>query len=288
MMGRLALFGTTFFWGTSFVILKNTLDSVGALWILALRFASAGLLLALAANKRLRAMGKSTVKGSVLIGLCLAVAYIFQTYGLKYTTPGKNAFLTATYCVLTPFLAWAAYKRRPGPAKILAAFLCLFGIGLVSLGSDSAGISLGDFLTLFCGFFYALQILLMERYLAEGDALAISTVEFATAALVCLTGAILFEPFPARIDAGLWFSIGYLAVICTALCFFLQAWGMKTTPASTAAVILTFEAVFGAVISVLFYHEALSFRLVAGFALIFCSIVISELRPQQKPKEKLT
>ena len=161
--GRLALWSTAFLWGTSFVIVKNTLDSIGVLWILALRFLGAAALLALAAGKKLRSLDKRSFTGSVLMGLSLAAAYLFQTYGIVYTTPGKNAFLTAVYCVLVPFLAWFVYKRRPGPIHVIAAFLCLIGIGFVSLDGLDAGLNKGDVLTLICGFFYALQIIIMEH-----------------------------------------------------------------------------------------------------------------------------
>ncbi len=277
--GRLALLAASVFWGTSFVVLKNALEHIPVLWILAVRFTIATLLLGLLAHKRIFSMGREQLIGSVLIGLCLAIAYITQTYGLRHTTPGKNAFLTAVYCVFVPFLAWGVYKRKPGIVNILAALLCITGIGFVSLGGESGELNLGDLLTLLCGFFYALQMILMEHYVADGDALSISTVEFATAAVICWLGSILLEAQPQQIPLSLWVSIGYMGVVCTALCFFLQAWGMRYTPASTAAVILTLESVFGAICSHLFYHEAMTPKLLLGFALIFLSVVLSETKP---------
>lgn len=278
-LGRLALFMTAFIWGTSFVVLKSTLDSVGTLWVLAIRFTVSAVLLALFAVKQLKRMDKRVVRGSVMMGVCLAVAYIVQTYGLKYTTPGKNAFLTATYCVLVPFMSWGIYKRRPDASNILAAFLCLIGIGFVSLSDLSAGVNIGDMLTLLCGIFYALQIIMMEQYAAHGEALSISTVQFASAAALCWAGALLFEQPPVAVPAAAWLNIAYLSVMCTAVCFFLQAWGMKYTPSSTAAVLMTLESVFGTLISVLFYHEPMTVKLVFGFALIFVAVLISETKP---------
>ena len=275
-LGRLAIFATTIIWGTSFVILKNTLDSVGTMWVLAIRFTVSAVLLGLAANRRLKDMGKYVLRGSVLMGICLAVAYIVQTYGLKYTTPGKNAFLTATYCVLVPFMAWGIYKRRPTAANITAALMCITGIGFVSLGDLSGGVNIGDVLTLCCGVFYGLQIIMMEQYADKCDALSISAVQFAAAAVVCWVGALLFESAPHAVPMGAWLNIAYLSVMCTAVCFFLQAWGMKYTPSSTTAVIMTLESVFGTLISIVFYHEQMTFKLVLGFALIFFSVLLSE------------
>ena len=276
--GHLALWGTAFIWGTSFVILKEALDSIGTMWVLALRFIIAAALLLLAAGKRLKTLGRDGLRGGMLLGVCLAAAYIFQTYGLKYTTPGKNAFLTATYCVLVPFMVWAFFKRRPNAANIIAAFMCVFGIGLVSL-SGTSPFNIGDALTLVCGIFYALQIILTERFIGDCDALSLTGVEFGTAAVICLAGALIFESAPVGLSLELWGSIAYMGVMCTALCFFLQTWGMRYTPSSTAAVIMTFESVFAIIISVIFYDEPVTVRLICGFTLIIASVIISEMIP---------
>lgn len=282
-LGHLALWGTAFIWGTSFVILKEALDSIGTMWVLALRFIIAAALLLLAAGKRLKTLGRDGLRGGVLLGVCLAAAYIFQTYGLKYTTPGKNAFLTATYCVLVPFMVWAFFKRRPNTANIIAAFMCVFGIGLVSL-SGTSPFNIGDALTLVCGIFYALQIILTERFIGDCDALTLTGVEFGTAAVICLAGALIFESAPVGLSLELWGSIAYMGVMCTALCFFLQTWGMRYTPSSTAAVIMTFESVFAIIISVIFYDEPVTVRLICGFTLIIASVIISERAPLRLKK----
>lgn len=276
LFGRLALFATALIWGTSFVVLKFALDSIGTMWVLAIRFSISALLLALAAGKRLKSMSATAFKGSVIMGLCLAAAYIVQTFGLVYTTPSKNAFLTATYCVLVPFMAWGIYKRKPTAVNIIAAVLCLTGIGFISLNKGTGQVNIGDVLTLLCGVFYSLQIILMEQYIGSGDSLTISAVQFASAAAVCWLGALLFEPVPTELTGGAWMSILYLSVMCTAVCFFLQAWGMKYTRSSTAAMIMTLECVFGTLFSVLLYHEALTPRLLIGFVLVFLAVVISE------------
>lgn len=276
LWGRLALLTTAVIWGSSFVILKNAIDGLGVMWVLAMRFTISALLLLALAGKRLRSMSRASVRGSVLIGVCLAAAYIVQTYGLKYTTPGKNAFLTTTYCVMVPFLAWLVYKRKPGLHNVAAAVLCVAGIGFVALDAGFGEVNTGDVLTIFSGVFYALQIILMEQYISGCDSLSVSAVEFSTAAVICLVGTFALEGTPVMPASGQIFAVLYLAVMCTALCFFLQAWGMKYTPSSTAAMIMTLEAVFGTIFSVILYHEQVTPRLLAGFALIFVAVVLSE------------
>ncbi len=279
-MGRLALFTTAFIWGTSFVVLKNMLDCMGVFWVLAIRFTISALLLALFAGKQLKRMPKSLVKASVVMGLCLGVAYIVQTFGLKYTTPGKNAFLTTTYCVLVPFLSWLVYKRRPQLSHVVAGILCISGIGFVSLSGADGGVNIGDVLTLISGIFYAIQIIMMERNLIEGDALGVTVIQFVSGAALCWIFALIFEEPPTAVPASAWFNILYLSVMCTGVCFYLQALGMQYTPATTTAVIMCFEAVFGALCSLIFYHEEITAKLLFGFALIFISVIVSETNPK--------
>ena len=285
--GRFALLASAFIWGTSFVVLKSAINCIGTQWVLAIRFSISALLMFLMAGKKLKAMSKKAVMGSILMGICLTGGYIVQTYGLKYTTPGKNAFLSATYCVLVPFFYWIAYKKKPGMSAVVAGILCIIGLGFVSLGSADKGLNIGDLLTLCCGIFYAIQIIMMERYLPEGNAVSISAIQFLTGAIICWTLALIFEEPPTAVPASAWFNIMYLAVLCTAACFFFQAWGMQYTPSSTAAVIMSLEAVFGALISIIFCHEQFTFKMLLGFSFIFASVLTAELKPKLRPVEKL-
>ncbi|MGI5976485.1 MAG: DMT family transporter [Candidatus Limivicinus sp.] len=285
-LGRLALFGTALIWGTSFVMLKSALNDMGTLWILAVRFSFAAAFFLLIANKKLKNMSPHLVKGSVMMGACLAAAYIVQTYGLVYTTPGKNAFLSAAYCVMVPFLAWAVYKRKPDFQKIAAAVICFAGIGFVSLENGFSNVNIGDILTVCCCVFYALQIVMMEQYIGEGDSVSVSGIEFLSGAVICWILALIFEPAPVDVPASSWLSIAYMGIVCTGLAFFLQAWGMRYTPSSTASMLMTLEAVFGALFSVILYHENISVKLIIGFILIFAAVLLSELGPELTVKIK--
>lgn len=283
-MGRLAIFATAVIWGTSFVVLKNTLGSMGTMWVLAIRFSISALLLGWFALKHVRKTNSSCLKGGFMMGLFLAAAYIVQTYGLVYTTPGKNAFLTATYCVLTPFLAWFVYKRRPGLLNMVAALLCIAGVGFVSLNEGFTEINIGDILTLISGLFYSCQIILLENYRDSGEASTLTAVQFITAAIVCWIGALVFEAPPQNIQVSAWLEIAYLSVMCTAVCFFLQAWGMKYTPSSTVAMLMTLEAVFGVIFSVMFFNEIVTAKMLIGFVLIFVAVVFAEVLPSKGRK----
>lgn len=264
-------------WGTSFVVQKNTLDSISTLYLLSIRFTVAAVFLLLLGIKNIKQINKEYIKGGVIMGVLLSAAYIVQTYGLVYTTPGKNAFLTASYCVITPFLFWIFKRQRPDKYNFIAAALCILGVGLISVDSNLS-INKGDALTLMCGVFYAFHIMAIDRH-AEGKNPALLTaVQFGTAAVITWTLALVFEPFPTEVPSSAMFSLGYLSIVCTGVCYLLQTFGQKNTPATQASILLTLEAVFGTLVSVVFYHEKMDMRLVTGFVIMFISVLISETK----------
>ena len=193
IIGRLALVGTTLIWGSSFVILKNVLDSVSTLYILAIRFTGAAILTALIGIKELRKMDTGYIKSGVLMGVFLFAAYALQTFGLVHTTPGKNAFLTAIHAVIVPFLGWAIYKKKPDVFNISAGFMAIAGIGLVSL-NDDLRMGIGEILTTFCGLFFAIHILLTSRMVEKRSVMLLIWFN-SQPWRRCLVFALITEPF---------------------------------------------------------------------------------------------
>ena len=70
--------------------------------------------------------------------------------------------------------------------------------------------------------------------------------------------------------------LAFLTLGCTCVGLFMQNIGLAHVPSSTGSLLLSLESPFGVLFSVLLGGEQLTARLVAGFALIFCSIVLSE------------
>ena len=283
--GRLALFSAALLWGISFVMMKNVIDNIPPLYILAIRFVCAALLLLPFCAGRLKKADKSYLIGGVLMGVALLLGYVFQTYGIRYTTPGKNAFLTSIYCVITPFLYWAYVKKRPDKFNAAAAAVCIIGIGLISLDGDFR-IGLGDALSIICGFFFALHIVVSARFIKGRDPVMLAMLQFATVGILCVLGALLFESPPTRVSSADIWTIVYLTVVASAGCLLLQAFGQKYTPPSQAAVLLTLESVFGTIASVILIHEVLTVQLTLGFVLTFSAVIISETKLEFLQRKK--
>jgi drug/metabolite transporter (DMT)-like permease len=277
LLGKGLLFCTTLIWGSSFFIMKNTVDSIPVYYLLAIRFSSAAIILPLVFMKRLRLLNLDYLRKGLLLGVFLFCAYVFQTFGLMETTPGKNAFLTTVYCIIVPFLYWGWSGIRPDIYNISASIICVIGIGLVSL-NESLAMGRGDALTLVCGLFYALHIVAVARFAPGRDIFLLTIIQFAGAAILSWVFGLLFNTFPGSISTSSAVSLIYLCFFATTIALLLQNIGQKYTTAATAAIILSLESVFGVLFSIIFYHEVLTLRIALGFALIFAAVFISETR----------
>ena len=274
-----ALLCAALIWGLSFVVIKNALDVFPPMYLLAIRFTGAAAVLALIFFRRLKNIDKSLLFNAMLAGVCLFFAYASQTIGITDTTPGKNAFLTAIYCVIVPFLFWAAGGERPSGWNISAAALCLLGIGLVSL-SEGLSIGRGDFLTIVGGFLYAVHIVVLSRRCAKHDASLVTIVQFLSAAVCAWVAAGLTETFPtlSAFTGDSLLELSYLTLLASAAAILFQTYGQKHAPPSASSILLSQEAVFGVACSTLLYGEVLTVRLLIGFAVIFLAVITSETK----------
>ena len=276
-LAKLSLFLATVIWGSSFVIIKDALNLIAPNYLMAIRFTGACIILSAIFHKKLRGVTRDMLWRGAIMGVCLFFAYFFQTLGAMDTTPGKNAFLTAIYCVLVPFMAWVAGSKRPDRWNIIAAFICITGIGLISLKRDFS-MGMGDALTLIGGFFYSCHMVAVAKYGEDRDPVVMTILQFATAAVIFWVATFVFDGGISPVSVDVIPSIVYLCLFCTGAALLLQNFGQKHTSPSAAALILTFESVFGTLFSVVMGRENLTFRIVSGFALIFFAVVVSETK----------
>ncbi len=282
-MRRLAkpmLAGAALIWGSSFFMMKDIVDVIPPLCLLAIRFTGGAVLLGLVCHSKWKNFTPDYLWRGAVIGGFLWAAYTVQTFGIRYTTPSNNAFLTAVYCVLVPFLGWAVMGKKPDRYHILAALLCVTGVALVSV-TGGFTIGLGDSLTLVGAFFYAAHIIAVEK-VSEGDKdiYLLTVFQFGFAGLYCWLGSFLLGDFPAMADftPGILAQLCYLTVMCTTVALLFQNVGQIWSDPASASILLSLESVFGVFFSVIFYGDPVTPRLVLGFAVIFLAVVCSETK----------
>ena len=262
----------TMIWGGSFVVMKNSVDLVPPSYLLALRFTLAAAFMALAFPGRMKKLDRGSLTCGLIMGIFLTLAYLFQTYGIKYTTASKNAFITALYVVLVPFLYWKISKKRPGLNQIAAGLVAVIGLALLTLKHES-GINLGDALTFLCGVCFAVHMICTEEYTKRCDPILLATVQVAAVGVFNW----LLAPFldgPGAFDPAILLHKSLIL----GLLYLFQTVGQKYLSANTVSLLLSLEAVFGTLFSVIFLGEVLTGRMILGCVLMFSALLLSELR----------
>jgi drug/metabolite transporter (DMT)-like permease len=215
------------------------------------------------------------------------LAFLAQTIGLLYTTPGKSGFITGIYIVLVPFLASLYYKKFVGWLSIMGAIIAFTGLGLLSVSFDELYLlGKGDLLTLVSALAYALQILAIENYVNRFDPFVLCTVQIGFTAILSLLYSALFEPVTFYIPMDVWGSIAFTALLSTCLGFLVQNIAQKYTSSTHAALLLGLEAPFALLFSVILWGEVLTLRGFFGCALIFSAILMIEVGPALFSKKK--
>lgn len=270
------LFFVALLWGTGFTVTKIALDVFSTVQLLFFRFFIAAAVSLIIFHKDMRKMNKSDLKAGIIMGIFLAVGYIFQTFGLEGTSTGKSAFLTGTNVVMVPFLTWFITKKKPGKNNLIAAVLMFLGIILLTVDFKNFGeFNIADMLTFFCAISFAWQIVATGIFSGDKNPYIISTVQLSTCAII-FSVMMFFDKTPLYFTTTGAYSMIYLSIVTTLVCFLMQTIGQKYTSSSHAAIVLSLESVCGSVFGVMFLGEKYNYMMLIAFVVIFLSILIAE------------
>lgn len=273
----------TLIWGSTFVLVKDALQFVTPVLFVAVRMGIAAAVLALLYRRHIALFTRTTAVNGALVGLFLALGYLFQTTGLKFTTPSKAAFLTGASTVLVPLfliIFWRAHVQAWRAIGIGIAFAGLFLMtvpaGRQALG-DFAKVNRGDLLATGCAVAFAFHIIFIGRASLRFPWEQVAILQVATAAVLTGLSVPLLEHPHIILNPTAITALLLTAVLCTAVAFTIQAWAQQFTPATHTALIFTLEPVFAWLTSYIYLHERLGLRAGLGALLILAGVLISEL-----------
>ncbi|MFT8705240.1 DMT family transporter [Bifidobacterium aquikefiricola] len=273
------LLGAAAIWGSTYAVSKSAMEVISPQWLLAIRTLLGALILGLVCRHRLHAVcNRRTMMMAVGVAVVYYIAFLAQMKGLTLISPGRSAFLSALYCVIIPLIQWGMRHRAPGLHHIVAAVLCLIGVGCVAHDSAAAGSGmsvLGDALTIACAVAFAVYFYALGSLSATIDAMALTFVIFLVSGVLFLIGALFTEPFPTHIaQQHTWIAVLYL--VCAAVgAQVLQNLGLARTSAMEASIVLSTDTVFALVISVIWFAERPSGIALIGFACIFLAVLLA-------------
>ena len=281
----LLLLVAAFIWGTTFVAQREAMLYVGPLAYNAIRFALGAVtllplifLLPVGRDPGSPNAGKRLlVYGGVLIGLSLFGGASMQQMGLVYTTAGKASFVTSLYVVLVP-IAGLFIGQRCGLSVWIGAVLGVTGLYLLTV-QESLRMGQGDLLVLVGALFWTAHVQLIGYFAQRANPFRLACLQFVTCSALSLVAALLFEQITWPGVRAAAFPILYGGILSAGVAFTLQIICQRTSPPAHAAIVMSLEAVFGALAGWALLDEHLTLRDLLGCGLMFAGLLVVQLPP---------
>ena len=258
-------------WGSSFVVMKDSLERQNVFSFLASRFILAALLMFLYKPGVFRGLTNKFISRGIIAGILLGGGYIFQTYGLTKTTVSNTGFITGLYLVFTPLISLIILKRHVLKIQWLAVVIATIGLFFISYNGVTIG--LGEILVLISAFIYGAHFVALGEWSDGKNTYALTFIQVATVA--ALTSIFAFKDgFQVAPDSTVWLAILYTAFFATFIGFLIQTKAQSVMSATVASVLLATETPFAVFFGLYFHSDPLTLRIITGGSLVMLAMAL--------------
>ena len=264
-------------WGSTFVLVKQSVSQFPVYAFLCLRFTLATAVLLLLFGSRLRSLQWQMIGAGLIIGLFLFGGYALQTVGLQHTTASKAGFITGLSVVIVPVLSASLLRRMPDRQALAGVILATIGLALLTLDRNMIPTK-GDLIVLGCAACFALHITAVSAFAPRTDALALTIIQIGVVALLSGIIAATSEKWLWDIPRDIYLSAAFTGVLATALAFAIQNSVQVHTSSTHTALIFATEPVFAALFGYFMANEHLTKRALVGCGFILLGMLLAELR----------
>jgi len=275
----LYLFIATFFWGSTFSFTKYLLAYLNPLYILFLRFFISAIIIYIFSYKEINKniINMFTDKLFIIFGICNFLAYFLQTQGLEYTSASNTAFITASACLMVPFVK-KIHKIESNISYIhyVSIFISLLGIYIMSFGFLYPKVfNIGDILIFISAILYSYFIIYLELLTKKYKIKVIVFFTFISIALPSLSSFCFNNTVKFILDFKVVLSLFVLVLVGTLLTNILVVLGQSKVSSEKASLIYTLEPIFAVFFAFFFLNEVLSLNLIIGSSLVLIAIFYS-------------
>ena len=258
-------------WGSSFVVMKDSLERQNVFSFLSSRFILAALLMFLYKPGVFRRLTKKFVTRGIIAGILLGSGYIFQTYGLTKTTVSNTGFITGLYLVFTPLISLLILKRHVLKIQWVAVIIATIGLFFISYNGVTIGF--GEILVLISAFIYGAHFVALGEWSDGKNTYALTLIQVVTVAV--LTSIFAFrDGFQIAPDSTVWLAILYTAFFATFLGFLVQTKAQSVMSATVASVLLATETPFAVFFGLYFHDDPLTLRIITGGLLVMAAMAL--------------
>lgn len=274
----------TLIWGFTFIFTKFGLESTNGSFLVLLRFFVALIFLLIFFGKHLLTLDKKTLLYGTILGLLYGGGFVLQTYGLKFTTVPRSAFITGMAVPMVPFVYWILARRKIQVFSIIGVAIASLGLWLFS-HPDVNNLNLGDILTLFSTLFWAFYVTLMDKFTKNRTDFSFTVqVVFLQFLFICIVSVITFFIFDygnffLEINNKLIYAIAYNGIVASFFVTFIHTAYQKYTTPVKAALIFSLEPVVASIASIFLFKINFSFLEISGGLIMIFGVLTSELGP---------
>ena len=231
---------------------------------------------------------RRSLKYGAISGVFLFAAAVCQQFGINITqSAGKSAFITGLYTVLVPIAYFIFFRQKTGVNVALGALAAAVGLYLICGSIGEFGV--GDVLLFACAILWAAQIMWVDRSASRDIApITFSAAQFAVASAVCAVCAAAFETIRVDDLRAAAVPLLYAGVMSTGVAFTCQVIGQRHADPTAASIVMSTEAVWGAVGGALILGEKMSARGIVGCALMLAGIIAAQISPKRRSPESLS
>lgn len=273
----LGLLSVTIFWGTTFIVSKITLYEISLLNYLAIRLTIAAIAMNMIAFRYRKQLNKRTIKDGVVLGVFLFFSYLFQMWGIQYTTASNAGFITGIHVALVPLFGFLFFKDKPQMSSIIGVIFAFTGLFLISGGGSLSNLNVGDLLVFICAIMVTFHVLLTGKYAPNNNIYLLTAIQLSTTAVLSIIFLMFSSETLIDFSPGIVSVLIYLALFGTVFTFLMQTAMQRFTTATRTALVFAMEPVFAAMFAYIIAGETMTILGWYGGVLILIGMIIAEI-----------
>lgn len=267
-------------WGTTYAVIKDSLNVVQPYSLMMMRFGFSAIILSMLYYKKVKTIKFVDIKRGSIIGIFMFLAFYFLIVSIRFTTASKFSFIIGAYVLIVPFLSCILGRKKLGKSEVLGAIIATIGLALLTI-EKGVTFNIWDLVAVCCSFFFATHMVAIEKYSGDSDPITLTIIQFIITAILFIGFTGIKEGYNFSVLPYIKWTLGYLVVVSTVIPFVIQNIVQRYISATATALILTLQSAFGSIFAVYYLDEKMNFQMVVGCGLIFIAIVIQQLRGEK-------
>jgi drug/metabolite transporter (DMT)-like permease len=273
-----------FFWSANYIVGKIALREFPPLLLVGLRICLAGLLMlpAYAMQKGAASWRNRDLPMLVYLGLFgVTLNQFFFIVGLSRTSVVHSALIIAMTPIFVLAIAAIIKQEQITIRKAVGMLIAVIGVGILNALPAAPGASptlLGDLFVFLAGVTFAMFTVLSKKVSLRHSSITVNTFAYVGGA-IALAPVVIWQghSFSYRsVSLAGWSSLLYMALFPSVICYLIYYYALGHISASRVSAFSYLQPVIATLLAALTLGERITLPLVAGGAVIFSGVYLTE------------